>query len=94
MKMGDHCEHGRMGGGMGGGMGMMGMGDGGGKKMDCSCMRGKERGMGMMGGMGGMSGMGGMGMMGGMKDDATAARLQSLEKRIDMLQDMMKMMMR
>ncbi|MGA9993271.1 MAG: hypothetical protein WBP86_13180 [Thiobacillaceae bacterium] len=64
-------------GGKGGGMGGMG----------------RMGRMGGMGGMGGMRGMGGMGMMGGMKDDATAARLQSLEKRIDMLQDMMKMMM-
>jgi hypothetical protein len=54
-------------------------------------------GMGMKGGgMGGMgmgSGMGMMGGMGGMKDDATAARIQSLEKRLDALQEMMKMMM-
>jgi hypothetical protein len=81
------CDH--MGGmGMGPGMGMMG------KNCDMDGMRG----MGMMGGMGGpgMGGMGmgpGMGMMGGMRDEAMAARMQSMERRLDALQEMMKMMM-
>jgi hypothetical protein len=79
------------------GMGMMGDGMGMGHGMG---MMGGP-GMGMMGGgMGpGMGGMGmgrGMGMMGamdGMRDEAMAARMQSLEKRLDALQEMMKMMM-
>jgi hypothetical protein len=36
---------------------------------------------------------GGMGGMGGGKDEATEARIHSLERRMDTLQDMMKMMM-
>jgi hypothetical protein len=82
---------------MGPGMGMMG------KNCDMDGMRGMGGmgmgpGMGMMGGMGGpgMGGMGmgpGMGMMGGMRDEAMAARMQSMEKRLDALQEMMKMMM-
>jgi hypothetical protein len=85
------------------GMGGMGMGPGMGKKCDMAKMGKRDcdcddmRGMGMKGGgMGGMgmgSGMGMMGGMGGMKDDATAARIQSMEKRLDALQEMMKMMM-
>jgi hypothetical protein len=86
------------------GMGMMGGTRGMGKncdmdkmgKRDCDCddMRG-------MGGMGGMGMRRGMGMMGGgmgpgmrgMRDEATTARIESLEKRLDVLQEMMKMMM-
>jgi hypothetical protein len=42
-----------------------------------------------MGMMGGMRGMGGMGMMGG----DPAQRQQMMDKRIDMMQSMMQMMM-
>jgi hypothetical protein len=86
------CRHGGM--DMGPGMGMMGGG------------MGMGSGMGMMGGMGspGMSmmgggmgpGMGGMGIRHGMafrQDEALSARLHSLEERMDVLQDMMKIMM-
>ena len=64
-------------------------------KRDCDCddMHGMGMKGGGMGGMGMGSGMGMMGGMGGMKDDATAARIQSMEKRLDALQEMMKMMM-
>jgi hypothetical protein len=54
----------------------------------------------MRGMKGGMPGMGMMGMRGmrpgmgmGMQDDAMSDRIDSLEKRLDALQDMMKMMM-
>ena len=95
--MGKNCDmDGMRGMGMMGGPGMggMGMGPGMGKNCDMDGMRG----MGMMGGMGGpgMGGMGmgpGMGMMGNMRDEAMAARMQSMEKRLDALQEMMKMMM-
>ena len=80
-KMDDPCARGDKGADKAGGMDGMDMGGKGKKGCD-------------MGGMGKKGcGMGGMGGMGGMKDDATAARLQSLEKRLDMLQDMMRMMM-
>jgi hypothetical protein len=80
------CRHGGM--DMGPGMGMMGgMGPGMGGM-------GMGPGMGMMGGMG--PGMGGMGMRHGMsfrQDEALSARIHSLEERMDVLQDMMKIMM-
>ena len=94
-----------MGMGMGPGMGMMGGKkscemDGMGKRgcdREGMGMTGKrDCGMGSIEGMGMMGRMGGMGMMGGgmagMRDEALAARVQSLEKRLDVLQDMMRMM--
>ncbi len=92
-----------MGPGMGPGMGM-GMGPAG--KSDCIRGQGPVMGMGMgPGGMMGGAGMGGM-MMGQKPcmtgyaghcphhDGADEQRLDALEKRMDMMQDMMRMMMR
>jgi hypothetical protein len=81
--------------GMGGpSMGMMG----GRKACDMDGMGKRDcdmDGMGMMGkrgcGMGPRMGMM-RGGMDGMRDEALAARIQSMEKRLDVLQDMMKMM--
>lgn len=62
--------------------------------MGCPMMDGAMMGKGMMHGEGGMMGKGGMGMMGsGAPADAAADPLQQLDKRMEMMQDMMKTMM-
>lgn len=75
--------------GMGGpGMGMMGK-----KDCDRDGMRGRGEQDCDRDGIRGRGGMGMMDGMGGMHDEATTARFESLEKRLDALQEMMKMMM-
>jgi hypothetical protein len=74
--------------GIGGpGMGMMGK-----KDCDRDGMRGRGEKDCDRDGMHGRGGMGMMGGMGGMHDEATTARFESLEKRLDAIQEMMKMM--
>ncbi|MEN9395581.1 MAG: hypothetical protein RLZ81_111 [Pseudomonadota bacterium] len=65
-----------------------------GPAMGCPMMDGAMMGKGMMHGEGGMMGKGGMGMMGsGAPADGAADPMQQMDKRMEMMQEMMKTLM-